>query len=92
MEWRDLHEAVVQAHHSDNQAIHAEGKDDHSFIEPDQAVVLDQSLVYKSGLHTPNEVIVQRTVYHQVDAFLASIPNFVDVDISLRYLEASGDP
>lgn len=78
-----LHESVIQAHHSNYQTVHAERENDNALVESNQTIILDQPLANQPSFHNPDEVVVQRSIDKQVDALFASIPNFVDMDISL---------
>jgi hypothetical protein len=43
----NLHERVLQAHHSDNQTVYTQREANDPHIETDQSVIFDQSLAYK---------------------------------------------
>lgn len=87
-----LHESVIQAHHADYQTVHAERENNNSLVEPNQSIILDQSLAHQPSLNNPDEIVIQCSINKQIDALFASVPDFVDMDESFRSLKTCRNP
>lgn len=57
-DWSDLHKRIVQAHHSDNQRIHTQGKNHQYSIKLNQGLVFLQAIAHKLAVYRFHKVEV----------------------------------
>jgi hypothetical protein len=88
----DLHKAVGQRHHADEEYIQSNGNSAQEHVHLIQTSILLQTICNKSLLHDIDEVEVEDSIHDSEDDLFASIPDVVQVDIGLANLQSSGDP
>lgn len=79
----DVHKRISQTHHGDDKNIHTQGKSNDEHVEVRQSPVLRETMHNEIHAHDVYEVEIQAAIDDEVYAFFASVPPFVDMDISL---------
>jgi hypothetical protein len=81
--FRDIHKRISQTHHGDDKDIHTQGKSNDKHVEVRQSPVLRKTMYNKVHAHDVYEVEIQAAIDDEVYDFFASVPPFVDVNVSL---------
>lgn len=72
--------------------IHAQGDKDDDGVEVEQRLIFCHAIRHQFAFDQIQEVSVQDAVDNEVDGFLNTIPDSVDVNVLLVYLQSCGDP
>jgi len=82
----NLHKAVGQRHHANKQYIQSNGNTTQKHVHLIQTSILLKTVGNKSLLDDVDKVEVKDSIHDSENDLLASIPDIVQVDISLANL------
>jgi hypothetical protein len=88
----NLHKAVGEGHHANEKYVKGDRADTQEHVHLIKASVLLEAVGYQALLDDVDKVDIERGIHESEDDLFASIPDLVEVDITLANLESGGDP
>jgi hypothetical protein len=75
----NVHKPIRYTHGYYYYDVHQKRHNDDALVEPDQAIVLLEAMLEEVRIYYPDEVVVQERIEEQIDYFLNTIPDCIDL-------------